>query len=77
MKKTQLKRFARLVVEMGVNVQKGQRVEVRCEPEALDFATLVVEECYKAGAEKVEVIFESTELSRLHIKYRSEKGPHV
>jgi aminopeptidase len=73
MKKTLLKGFARLIARVGVNVQNGQRVEVRCEPEVADFATLVVEECYKIGAEKVEVLFESQELSRLHIQYRSEK----
>jgi len=72
MKKSLLKGFANLIVKMGVNVQEGQRVEVRCEPESTDFATLVVEECYKAGAEKVEVLFESQELTRLHIKYRNE-----
>lgn len=73
MKKSLLKGFAKLIVKMGVNVQKGQRVEVRCEPETSEFAILVVEECYKAGAEKVEVLFESQDLTRLHIKYRSEK----
>ena len=73
MKKQQLKNFARLIVKMGVNVQSGQRVEVRCEPEVADFAALVVEEAYRAGAEKVEVLFESQDLSRLHIEYRDEK----
>ncbi len=73
MKKTLLKGFARLIATVGVNVQRGQRVELRCEPESHDFAALVVEECYKAGAEKVEVIFESQALTRLHINYRSEK----
>lgn len=73
MKKRKLQNFAKLIVKMGVNVQKGQRVEVRCEPEIAGFATLVAEEAYKAGAEKVEVLFESQELSRLHIEYRDEK----
>ena len=72
MKKSLLKGFANLIVKMGVNVQEGQRVEVRCEPENAEFATLVAEECYKAGAEKVEVLFESQELTRLHIQYRNE-----
>ncbi len=72
MKKSLLNGFARLIVKMGINVQKGQRVEVRCEPETAEFATLVAEECYKAGAEKVEVLFESQDLTRLHIKYRDE-----
>ncbi len=73
MKKSLLKGYAHLIARMGINVSKGQRVELRCEPEAADFAYLVVEECYKLGAEKVEVLFESQELSRLHIEYREEK----
>ncbi len=73
MKKSLLKGYAKLIATVGVNVQKNQRVEVRCEPEALSFALLLVEECYRAGAEKVEVIFDSQELTRLHIEYRSEE----
>ena len=73
MKKSLLKGYAHLIARMGINVSKGQRVELRCEPEVADFAYFVVEECYKLGAEKVEVLFESQELSRLHIEYREEK----
>lgn len=73
MKENILKGYAKLIAGVGINVQKGQRVEVRCEPESLSFAALVVEECYKLGAEKVEVIFESQLLTKLHITYRSEE----
>lgn len=73
MNKTQIKKFAELIAKVGVNVRQGQRVEIRCEAETADFAVLVTEQCYKAGAEKVEVIFESQELTRLHIKYRNEE----
>ncbi len=73
MKENLLKGYAKLIAGVGINVQKGQRVEVRCEPESLSFAALVVEECYKLGAEKVEVIFESQLLTKLHITYRSEE----
>ena len=53
MKKSQLQKYAKLIVRKGVNVQKGQDVRVRACPDQLDFVRMVVEECYKAGAGKV------------------------
>lgn len=65
MKKSMLSQYARLTVRVGANVQKGQWVVVRA---AVDQATLVervVSECYRAGAEHVEVDWECSALDRL------------
>ena len=55
MKKTVMKKYARLIAEVGANVQKGQEVMVYASVEVAEFARMVAEECYRAGAKKVMV----------------------
>ena len=55
MDKKRIKAYAKLAVKVGLNVQKGQDVIVRASIDQADFTSLVVEECYKAGARKVTV----------------------
>ena len=56
MDKNILKEYARLIAVSGVNVQPGQEVVVRTEPESLDFLETLTEELYLAGAGKVRVM---------------------
>ena len=56
MDKNILKEYARLIAVSGVNVQPGQEVVVRTEPESLDFLETLTEELYLAGAGKALVI---------------------
>ena len=71
MKKTVLRKYARLIAEVGGNVQKGQSVIVMSNVENPDFTLMVVEECYKLGAKEVTVEWRYTPLSKLHYKKRS------
>ncbi len=73
MKKTVLRKYARLIAEVGGNVQKGQSVIVMSNVENPDFTLMVVEECYKLGAKEVTVEWRYTPLSKLHYKKRSLK----
>jgi len=50
-----LQKYAELIVRTGANVQKGQVVQLSISVEQHDFAARVIEECYKAGAKKVNV----------------------
>ena len=50
MKKTILRKYARLIAECGVNVQKGQEVFIQAELDQPEFVQMVVEECYKLKA---------------------------
>jgi aminopeptidase len=47
--------YARLVVQVGVDVQRGQDVIVRAELDHAPFARAVAAEAYRAGARHVEV----------------------
>ena len=73
MKKTVLREYARLIVRTGLNVQKGQDVLVMAELDQPEFVKLVVEECYKAKARKVTVIWEYQSLQKLHARYQTVK----
>ena len=48
-----IKEYARLIVRMGINVQPGQEVVIKCPVEHYEFARLLIAECYSAGAAEV------------------------
>ena len=73
MKKAVLKKYAQLIAEKGVNIQKGQEVIVQADLDQPDFVKLVVEACYKAGAGKVTVEWNYQPLTKVHVRYRSLK----
>ena len=64
-----LKKYAELIVRTGANVQKGQVVQLTVSVEQHRFADLVIEECYRAGAKKVNIDWQSDTASRLHYLY--------
>ncbi len=71
MKKIQLKRYAKLIAKVGLNVKKGQTVFITAGLDQPDFVTMVVEECYKAGAKSVFVTWSHQPVSKLNATYRS------
>ena len=73
MKKTVLREYARLIVRMGINVQKGQDVLVYADLDQPEFVKLVVEECYKAKAREVTVQWNYQPLQKIHTRYQSVK----
>jgi len=68
MKKSLLKAYAKLIVRSGVALRKGQDVVINCLTETEDFAALVVEQAYKAGAKHVVVRFYSEAVNRAEYK---------
>lgn len=73
MKKTVLKKYAKLIVEKGVAVKKGQEVIVVAELDQPEFVTMVVDAAYKAGASKVTVDWTHQPLQKIHVRGRSLK----
>jgi len=67
-----IKKYAELIVRTGVNVQKGQVVTLTIAVEQHEFAAMIIEECYKAGAKKVNVDWTSTAHSRLNYLYADQ-----
>lgn len=75
MKVTQeiLQSYARLIARSGANVRPGQVVQLSISVEQAPFALLLAEECYEAGAKKVNVEWQSDGLSRLHFQYAAQE----
>ena len=69
MKKSDLKKYARLIVRVGANVQKGQPVVISSHVNDAYFTKLVVEEAYKAKASEVMVDWHCDEITKLTYKY--------
>lgn len=71
MNKRLLKKYAELVVKVGVNVQKGQGVVLRCSIDQGKFAALLTEAAYKAGAKWVEIQWQYQETDKLDQNYQT------
>ncbi len=74
MTKTMQKKYARLIARVGVNIKKGQPVRIYCEADQHEFITILVAECYKAGASRVEVDWAFQAVTKLNYKHRSLKS---
>jgi len=73
MQKTRLRRYAKLLAHMGVNVQKKQDVIVNAGLDQPEFVVMVVEELYKLGARKVHVKWNYQPLQKSHVKFQTLK----
>ena len=69
MKKTVMRSYAKLIVRVGANVQKGQEVRVFASLDQPEFIKMLAEECYKAGASRVTVDWNYPELAKLSARY--------
>ncbi len=66
-------RYADLAVKIGVNLQKGQRLEIVCPTEREDFALVLAETAYKNGAKTVRINWENQKAERLDFTYAQTK----
>ena len=69
MNENKLREYAKLIVKIGANVQKGQRVRLQAEVDQIPLVKMVTEECYKAGASYVELFWSCGEVNKLHYQY--------
>ena len=68
-----LQSYARLIVRSGANVRPGQTVLLNIAVTEAPFAAMLTEECYLAGAKKVNVEWQSDAISRLHYQYADQE----
>lgn len=73
MKKATLRAYARLIVQSGINVQKGQEVLIYADLDQPEFVQMVVEEAYRAKASKVIVEWNYAPLGKIHVRHQSVK----
>lgn len=68
-----IRNYALLALERGVNIQKGQTLVITAPLWAADFAHLLMEEAYKLGAKEVIIHYDDPEADRLRLKYADEE----
>ena len=71
MEQARLKKYAELIAKCGLNVQKGQEVNISCGIDQPEFVAYVVEECYKCGASKVRVDWSYMPVTKINYNYRT------
>ena len=73
MKKTIQREYARLIAQSGVAVKKNDAVIIQADLDQPDFIAMLVDECYKAGAERVMVEWSYQKIQKLHIRHQKAK----
>lgn len=68
-----LKKYARLIVETGVNLKKGQTLVVGAPVECAEFARLVASAAYKAGARDVVINYNDEAFSKIRFMSAPEE----
>ena len=74
MKKTVLKEYAKLIVNCGLNIKKGDVVMITASLDQPEFVAMVTEACYRRGASRVLVDWNYLPLVKLGVKYRTLKS---
>lgn len=69
-----LERYAELVVKHGVNVQKGQDLNISAPILALDFVRMVTKKAYEAGARHVSFNWTDDELKLIRYLYAPDES---
>jgi aminopeptidase len=59
------KEYARLIINLGVNIQKGEPLVVKAPIEGADFVRLLAEEAYNRGASDVHINWYDDRLTRM------------
>lgn len=67
-----LTRYARLAVEVGINLQPGQLLRIAGHPDHLPFVRALAEVAYECGARYVETIYADPHLRRSRILHAPE-----
>lgn len=65
-----LKKYAKLAVRTGVNVQAGQSLLINAKAEHHEFVRMCVKEAYDAGAKEVFVKFNDDYIAKMHYEYQ-------
>ncbi|MCL2397640.1 MAG: aminopeptidase [Defluviitaleaceae bacterium] len=63
---TKLEKYVKMVVNVGVNIQPGQKLMIRCPVDCAYFARMAMEEAYKAGAEDVMIQWMDEKSARIN-----------
>ncbi|HQC54937.1 MAG TPA: aminopeptidase [Clostridia bacterium] len=64
-----LKKYAELIIKIGVNLQKDEELVINAPITNAKFVRIITEEAYKAGSKKVTVLWNDEKLSKIKYQY--------
>lgn len=67
-----LKEYAELLIHVGLNVQKGQSVNIFCPVDCAVLARACTQACYDAGAREVTVMWNDDQVNRMKYLHAEE-----
>lgn len=73
MKEQLQRKYAKLILEVGINLQKGQKLFLSAESYHVDFLRIVTEEAYKIGASYVHVETENPAILKARVEYANKE----
>lgn len=73
MNKKLLNKYAKTVVKVGVNLQKGDDLVINTTVDGIELAREIAECAYKAGAKRVDIQFGDERIRRLDYTYQTEQ----
>ena len=71
MNKHLIRKYAKLIVQKGINIKNNQTVTISISIDQGEFAKYLAEECYKAGASRVDFEWTYQPLTKINYKYRT------
>lgn len=69
--KEKLEKYAKAIMRVGANVQKGQLVVIRADISANEFIKELTKQAYLEGAGKVAIEYRDEEITRLNYQYQT------
>ena len=73
MNEKEFEKYASLVLQVGVNLQKGQMVFANCPAEKAEVAEIFARRAYELGAGYVKILFNDEKLDRLAYEHAEER----
>lgn len=67
--KKQIKKYAKLILDLGLSIQNGDKLAISCPIELREFAYIIVQQAYELGANKVIVDWNDPNLTNLKYQY--------
>ena len=68
-----IRKYARMLATVGINVQKGQKVLVEACIEGYAFANIFAKECYEVGASEVIINYLDLPFLKTKAQYQSDE----
>ena len=65
--------YAKIVASLGIHVTEGKYVLISCPVIAADFGRMVAENCYKAGAKDVIMLYNDEKFSRMRYDHAKKE----